>query len=61
MELPDSYRAACLLGPEEIEIRQLTLPRPQSGELVLRVDVATTCGTDLKVFRQGGHPRMLQV
>lgn len=61
MELPDSYRAACLLGPEEIEIQQLTLPRPQSGELVLRVDVATTCGTDLKVFRQGGHPRMLQV
>jgi len=61
VELPDSYRAACLVGPEQIEIEQLTLPRPQPGELILRIDVATTCGTDLKVFRQGGHPRMLQV
>ena len=61
MELPDSYRAACLIGPEQIEIRRLALPRPGPGELTLRVDVATTCGTDLKVFKQGGHPRMLQV
>jgi L-iditol 2-dehydrogenase len=61
VELPDSYRAAYLLGPEQIEIRSLPLPRPRPGELTLRIDAATTCGTDLKVFRQGGHPRMLEV
>lgn len=61
VELPESYRAACLLGPEQIELEQLSLPGPQAGEIVLRIDVATTCGTDLRVFRQGGHPRMLQV
>jgi L-iditol 2-dehydrogenase len=27
--------------------------------LLIRVEAATTCGTDLKVYRQGGHPRML--
>jgi L-iditol 2-dehydrogenase len=61
MQLPESYRAACLLGTEQIEIRDFELPEPQAGELTLRVDVATTCGTDVKVFKQGSHPRMLQV
>jgi L-iditol 2-dehydrogenase len=28
--------------------------------LLLRVGAATTCGTDLKVFQRGGHPRMLK-
>jgi L-iditol 2-dehydrogenase len=59
VELPDSYRAACLLGPEQVEIRRLPLLQPGAGELTLKIDVATTCGTDLKVFRRGGHPRML--
>jgi L-iditol 2-dehydrogenase len=54
-------RGAVLLGPEHIEIRDLPVPRPGDGELILRVDAATTCGTDVKVFRRGGHPRMLVV
>ncbi len=54
-------RGAVLVGPEHIEIRQLPVPRPTDGELILRVRAATTCGTDVKVYRRGGHPRMLQV
>jgi L-iditol 2-dehydrogenase len=54
-------RAAVLLGPERIEVRYLDVPVPGRGELLLRVRAATTCGTDVKVFRRGGHPRMLQV
>ena len=34
-------------------------PRPQPGELVVRVGAALTCGTDLKVFRRGYHARMI--
>ena len=49
-----------LLGPEEIEIRDVPVPRPGDGELLLKVEAATTCGTDVKVFRRGGHPRMLK-
>ena len=59
--LPDTMRGAMLLGPEHIEIRELPVPRPGPGEMILRVRAATTCGTDVKVFRRGGHPRMLQV
>jgi L-iditol 2-dehydrogenase len=42
-------------------MRQIEMPVPAAGELLLRVDAATTCGTDLKVWRHGGHPRMLVV
>jgi L-iditol 2-dehydrogenase len=28
---------------------------------LMRVEAATTCGTDVKVFKRGGHPRMLKV
>ncbi len=58
--LPPTMQGAMLLGPETIEIRELPLPRPDPGELLLKVEAATTCGTDVKVFRRGGHPRMLK-
>ena len=54
-------QAAVLLGPEQVEVREMDVPRPAAGEILLRVGAATTCGTDVKVFRRGGHPRMLEV
>jgi L-iditol 2-dehydrogenase len=39
----------------------VTVHRPGPGEILLSVEAATTCGTDVKVFRRGGHPRMLKV
>lgn len=59
MKLPSSQRQWHLLGRQAIEFRQVELGAPRRGELVMRIDTATTCGTDLKVFRQGGHARML--
>ena len=55
------HRVIYLLGPEHIEIREEPVPTPREGELLVRIRAATTCGTDVKVFRRGGHPRMLQV
>jgi L-iditol 2-dehydrogenase len=60
MTLPDTMRGAMLLGPERIEVRDLPVPRPGPGEILLRIEAATTCGTDVKVYRRGGHPRMLK-
>lgn len=54
-------QGAVLVGPEQIDIREVPVPRPGPGEVLLKVRAATTCGTDVKVFRRGGHPRMLQV
>ena len=61
MTLPTTMKGAMLLGPQSIEVRELPVPAPTDGEIVLKIDAATTCGTDVKVFRRGGHPRMLKV
>jgi len=61
MDMQETMRGAVLLGPEQIEIREVPVSRPGPGEILLSVEAATTCGTDVKVYRRGGHPRMLQV
>jgi L-iditol 2-dehydrogenase len=45
-------RAAILFGPEDLRIEEL--PEPV-GEVVVEVHAATTCGTDVKMWRYG-HP-----
>jgi L-iditol 2-dehydrogenase len=54
-----TMRAAVLRGKEDLRIEQVPAPEAGPGELVLRVDAALTCGTDLKVFRRGYHAKML--
>ncbi len=54
-----THRVLYLLGPESVELRQEAIPEPAAGEVLLRLEAATTCGTDLKVWRRGGHPTML--
>lgn len=51
--------AALLYGQEDLRLEQVTDPTPQPGEVVIQVEAATTCGTDLKVWRRGGHAKML--
>ena len=52
--------AAVLHGREDIRIEQVPIPKAETGELIVRVGAALTCGTDLKVFRRGYHARMIQ-
>ncbi len=52
--------AALLYGQEDLRLENVAEPIPNAGEVVIRVGVATTCGTDLKVWRRGGHAKMLK-
>jgi L-iditol 2-dehydrogenase len=52
--------AAVLYGQEDLRLETVSDPTPGPGEVILKVNVATTCGTDLKVWRRGGHARMLK-
>jgi L-iditol 2-dehydrogenase len=52
--------AAVLYGKEDLRLEQIADPVPATGEVVIRVGAATTCGTDLKVWRRGGHAKMLK-
>ncbi len=54
-----TMQAAVLHGREDIRIEQVPIPKAETGELVVRVGAALTCGTDLKVFRRGYHARMI--
>ncbi len=51
--------AAVLHGRGDLRVEWVSIPVAGPGELLLRVDAALTCGTDLKVFRRGYHARML--
>ena len=51
--------AALLYGQENFRLEQVPEPTPAAGEVVIQVEAATTCGTDLKVWRRGGHAKML--
>lgn len=52
--------AAVLHGQEDLRLETFPDPDPAAGEVVIRVTAATTCGTDLKVWRRGGHAKMLK-
>ncbi|MDF5716946.1 MAG: alcohol dehydrogenase catalytic domain-containing protein [Rhizonema sp. NSF051] len=52
--------ATVLYGKEDLRLEEVAEPTPMPGEVIIKVGVATTCGTDLKVWRRGGHAKMLQ-
>jgi len=52
--------AALLYGKENLRLEEVADPNPATGEVVIQVGAATTCGTDLKVWRRGGHAKMLR-
>lgn len=52
-------RAAVLHGAEQVSIEDVPIPPIGPGDVLVRVEAATTCGTDLKVFLRGGHARMI--
>ncbi len=52
-------RAIVLHGREDARFESVDLGPPAPGEVVLRTQVALTCGTDVKVFRRGYHARMI--
>jgi L-iditol 2-dehydrogenase len=54
-----SMTAAVLYGREDVKIEQVAIPAIGDDEVLVKVKVALTCGTDLKVWKQGSHARMI--
>lgn len=55
----DRMTAAVLYGSEELRIEQIAIPEIAADEVLVRVNVALTDGTDLKVWRRGYHAAMI--
>jgi L-iditol 2-dehydrogenase len=51
-------RAVVFHGPGELRYEELPMPEPRAGEVLVKVEAALTCGTDVKTFRRG-HPVMI--
>src|SRR5271166_6588067 len=51
--------AAVLYGKENLQIEAVPVPKIEKGDVLVRVQAALTCGTDVKVFRRGYHARMI--
>jgi L-iditol 2-dehydrogenase len=51
-------RAVVFHGPGDLRQEELPWPEPGPGEVVVRIDAALTCGTDVKTLRRG-HPVMI--
>jgi L-iditol 2-dehydrogenase len=52
--------AAVLYGREDVKVQQVDIPKLGEDDVLVRVHVALTCGTDLKVWKQGFHERMIK-
>lgn len=46
-----------LVQPGELSLETIEVPVPSDGEVLARVDIALTCGTDLKTLERG-HARL---
>jgi len=51
-------RAQVFHGPGDLRLEDVPVPEPRPGEVVLRIEAALTCGTDVKTLRRG-HPIMI--
>ena len=46
-------KAAMLYGVGDLRVEEIPIPEVGEGEMLVKVGAATTCGTDLKIFRRG--------
>jgi L-iditol 2-dehydrogenase len=58
--VPSKMTAAVLYGSEDLRVEQIDVPVLATDEVLLRVRLALTDGTDLKVWQRGYHAKMIQ-
>ncbi len=51
--LPNAMRAAVLFGPRDMRVIDCPVPRPGRSEVLVKVAMCGTCGSDLKIY--DGH------
>src|ERR1700719_3483922 len=60
MAVPTRMNAAVLYGSEDLRVEQIDVPALAADEVLIRVLLALTDGTDLKVWKRGYHAKMIQ-
>ena len=57
--VPDKMKACLFYGPEDIRYETLETPKINENEILVKIQSAMTCGTDLKTFKRG-HPVLIK-
>jgi L-iditol 2-dehydrogenase len=52
MSIPRTMKAVVLHGADEMRVQPWPVPEPGPGEVLLKVNVASICGTDVKVLHR---------
>ena len=50
---PPAQQQLWLSSPGKAQLREVPVPKPGKGELLLKIEAALTCGTDLKAWQRG--------
>src|SRR5213595_3776273 len=58
--VPSKMTAAVLYGSEDLRIEMIDVPALSADEVLVRVRLALTDGTDLKVWKRGYHAKMIR-
>ncbi len=56
-DVPAEQKCAYLVAPERVEVRTVPVPKPQAGQVLLKIEFALAGGTDRKAFARG-HPQI---
>lgn len=54
-------QAAMLYGVKDLRVEEVEKPEVGSGEVLVKIKAATTCGTDLKILQRGYLDRIIQL
>ena len=54
-----TMKSALFYEPGVVRYEDVPIPQPDAGEIVIQIDTALTCGTDVKCYRRG-HPVLLK-
>ncbi|HEY4674660.1 MAG TPA: zinc-binding dehydrogenase [Candidatus Bathyarchaeia archaeon] len=54
-------KAAMLYGVKDLRVEDVEVPRVETGEVLVKVKAATTCGTDLKILQRGYVEKVIKL
>ena len=52
-------KAVRFYAPLDIRLEEVPITEPKDGEIVIKIESALTCGTDVKTYRRG-HPVLIK-
>ncbi len=57
----DEMRAAMLYGIKDLRVETVPVPHIETGEVLVKIKAATTCGTDLKIYQRGYVEKVIKL